>query len=487
MKRNWVLYFMVLPGMLILILFRYVPMYGVLMAFEKYSPAKGIMGSEWVGFKHFVTFFRSLYFGRLLGNTFMLGIFSLLFGFPAPIILALLLNEVRCSRFKRVTQTISYVPYFISTVIVVGLLKDMTSTNEGIINTLIAALGGQKIPSTFSEMLDIMRAVKANDPSIVPFQTYWNINYTQRWVADSIGAQKNLVYYDTDAKEFKCSYREESAKRKELIQTLADMYKEGLINSEIQTLSNEQEQNAVASGKWAFTALYNSSLEKEIFKVQPGEKLPFNIQAMTPPADADGVRRLGIAYQHDGIPGWGLVCSSKTKNPEYLAAYMDQVVSPFGRDIFNYGVEGTTYDIVDGEYVMKDGIDKAEYGVGTQYEVWMVGMGPKARSSDGYLLMKEDQDLNLKNFTDGTVKADFDPAFAIFSADDGSEKANIENALNTCIEENEAKFIYGIRDMSEWDAYVAELEKLASIDDLLKLYNGTQVIVRNPERIFVAK
>ena len=64
---------------------------------------------------------------------------------------------------------------------------------------------------------------------------------------------------------------------------------------------------------------------------------------------------------------------------------------------------------------------------------------------------------------------------------------NLENALNTCIEENEAKFIYGIRDMSEWDAYVAELEKLASIDDLLKLYNGTQVIVRDPERIFVAK
>ena len=346
---------------------------------------------------------------------------------------------------------------------------------------------GQKIPSTFSEMLDIMRAVKANDPSIVPFQTYWNISYTQRWVADSIGAQKNLVYYDTDAKEFKCSYREESAKRKELIQTLADMYKEGLINSEIQTMSFEQEQNAVASGKWAFTAMYHNSLEKEIFKVQPGEKLPFNIQAMTPPADADGVRRLGIAYQHDGVPGWGLVCSSKTKNPEYLAAYMDQVVSPFGRDIFNYGVEGVTYDIVDGDYVMKDGIDKAEYGVGTQYEVWMVGMGPKARTSEGYLLTKEDQELNLKNFTDGTVIADFEPAFAVFNADDGAEKANIENTLNTCIEENEAKFIYGIRDMSEWDAYVAELEKLASIDDLLKLYNSTQTIVRNPERIFVAK
>ena len=145
MQRNWVLYLMVLPGMLALIIFRYVPMYGVLMAFEKYMPAKGILGSKWVGFQHCVNFFHSPYFGRLLGNTFMLGIVTLVFTFPAPILLALLLNEVRNPRFKRVTQTISYVPYFISTVIVVGLLKDMTSTNDGIINTAIVALGGQKI------------------------------------------------------------------------------------------------------------------------------------------------------------------------------------------------------------------------------------------------------------------------------------------------------------------------------------------------------
>ena len=145
MQRNWVLYLMVLPGMLALIIFRYVPMYGVLMAFEKYMPAKGILGSKWVGFQHFVNFFHSPYFGRLLGNTFMLGIVTLVFTFPAPILLALLLNEVRNPQFKRVTQTISYVPYFISTVIVVGLLKDMASTNDGIINTAIVALGGQKI------------------------------------------------------------------------------------------------------------------------------------------------------------------------------------------------------------------------------------------------------------------------------------------------------------------------------------------------------
>lgn len=145
MKRNWMLYLMALPGLLCLLIFKYVPMYGVLMAFENYYPAKGILGSDWVGFKHFVTFFKSPYFERLIGNTFALGIASLIFSFPAPIILALLFNELHNERFKRITQTISYMPYFISTVIVIGLLKDMCSTNDGIINQLIVALGGERI------------------------------------------------------------------------------------------------------------------------------------------------------------------------------------------------------------------------------------------------------------------------------------------------------------------------------------------------------
>lgn len=145
MKRNWMLYLMALPGLLCLLIFKYVPMYGVLMAFENYYPAKGILGSDWVGFKHFVTFFKSPYFERLIGNTFALGIASLIFSFPAPIILALLFNELHSERFKRITQTISYMPYFISTVIVIGLLKDMCSTNDGIINQLIVALGGKRI------------------------------------------------------------------------------------------------------------------------------------------------------------------------------------------------------------------------------------------------------------------------------------------------------------------------------------------------------
>lgn len=143
MRRNGALYAMVLPGILLVILFLYVPMYGVLMAFENYSPAKGILGSEWVGLKHFIKFFHSPYCKRLFSNTFILGGLTILISFPAPIILALLLNELRNAKFKKVTQTISYMPYFISVVVIVGLMKQLLSTNGGVVNAILVAMGRQ--------------------------------------------------------------------------------------------------------------------------------------------------------------------------------------------------------------------------------------------------------------------------------------------------------------------------------------------------------
>ena len=346
---------------------------------------------------------------------------------------------------------------------------------------------GVEVPDTFEEMLAAMRTIRGRILTSAPNRPYGTTNKPKAGAANSTAGRRNLGNNEPAAKDSNRTSRKPPHTRKDRTRPRADMYKEGLINSEIQTMSFEQEQNVIASGKWAFSTMYNGSPEVEIFKVQPGESLPFDIQNITPPADPNGNRYMEIPYQHDGIASWGLICSSKVEHPEYLAAYMDQVVSPYGRDIFNYGVEGVTYDVVDGVPTIKEGIDKDEYGVETQYEVWMVGMGPIVRTGAGYTLQQNCIDLNLKNFVDGTVKARFDPTFTIFDGDAGADKATIENALNTCIEENEAKFIYGIRDMSEWDAYVAELEKIANIDDLLSLYNNAKTIVRDPERIFVAK
>ena len=143
------LHLMVIPGMLCFLLFKYVPMYGIMIAFKNYKGASGgfeaIMSSPWIGFKNFEIFFKSLYCQRVFKNTIYLSVLRLIFSFPAPILLALLINEIRTNWFKRTVQTITYMPYFLSWVVVAGLLNTMLSPDNGAINTLIKMSGGQPV------------------------------------------------------------------------------------------------------------------------------------------------------------------------------------------------------------------------------------------------------------------------------------------------------------------------------------------------------
>lgn len=142
-KRHKFLYLMLLPGILFYIIFHYVPMYGAIIAFKDYSPVLGIIGSEWVGFKHFESFFKSAYFIRVLKNTLGLSIYGLLAGFPVPIILALLLNEIECIRFKKIVQTVTYIPHFISIVVFSGMIVNFTM-QDGLINILLSYFGVER-------------------------------------------------------------------------------------------------------------------------------------------------------------------------------------------------------------------------------------------------------------------------------------------------------------------------------------------------------
>ena len=141
MKHNYVLYLMVLPVILYYIIFCYVPMYGVIIAFLDYDPGWGILNSSWIGLRNFRDFFQSMYFGRLLKNTLTISISSLIFGFPAPIIFALLINEVRNKHFSKTIKTVTYLPHFISLVVICGMIKDFTGA-RGIITQLYVKFGG---------------------------------------------------------------------------------------------------------------------------------------------------------------------------------------------------------------------------------------------------------------------------------------------------------------------------------------------------------
>lgn len=141
MRKNWQLYILILPAIIYFFVFNYLPLYGIQIAFRDYKAVDGILGSAWVGFKNFTTFFDAYYFKRLLANTFLLNMYSLLWSFPIPILLAILLNQIRGDKRKRLIQTSIYVPYFISTVVLAGMLYIFLSPTSGIFNFIREAMG----------------------------------------------------------------------------------------------------------------------------------------------------------------------------------------------------------------------------------------------------------------------------------------------------------------------------------------------------------
>lgn len=163
LQRNYQAYLMVLPSIVLIFIFAYIPMYGILMAFENYRPQLGVLGSKWVGLYHFKDFLTSPHSLNVIRNTLFISVYSLLVGFPCPILLALLLNEVRCQAYKRTVQTISYMPYFISNVVICGMIKSFMSY-DGVFNQITAMFG--MAPKSFL-------SDPALFPSVIVFSDLW--------------------------------------------------------------------------------------------------------------------------------------------------------------------------------------------------------------------------------------------------------------------------------------------------------------------------
>lgn len=155
---KWQLYLFLLLPLLYLVIFSYIPMAGLQIAFKKFMPALGIWGSEWIGFDHFVKFFNSYQFQRVLVNTVAISFYSLIAGFPVPILLALMLNSMRSAWYKKTVQMVTYIPHFISTVVMVGILLQLFNPRIGVFSLMIGALSGGEPPNliakpeTFSHM-----------------------------------------------------------------------------------------------------------------------------------------------------------------------------------------------------------------------------------------------------------------------------------------------------------------------------------------------
>ena len=157
MKRCWIFYVFVIPAVLDCLIFSYAPMYGLQIAFKDYRVKLGIWGSEWVGLKHIMRFLSSPIFSQLMRNTLLISLYSLVFGFPVPILVALMMNELHNQKYKRFVQTATYAPHFISTVALVGLMNLLLARETGIVNQLRATLGYEKI--SFMSMSSAYRTI----------------------------------------------------------------------------------------------------------------------------------------------------------------------------------------------------------------------------------------------------------------------------------------------------------------------------------------
>lgn len=145
LKKDWMLYLLLLPMVVWYLLFLYKPMYGLQIAFKNFSLFRGIEGSDWVGLANFKEFIGSPYFWRNLKNTFLISFYSLIIGFPIPIILALMFNELRHAGFKKFVQTVTYLPHFISIVVVAGIVTNFLAPSSGVINVILDKMGFDKI------------------------------------------------------------------------------------------------------------------------------------------------------------------------------------------------------------------------------------------------------------------------------------------------------------------------------------------------------
>jgi len=201
-KLNKAVYFMALPVLVYYVIFHYIPMGGLVIAFQKYNLFKGISGSDWIGLDNFIKFFTGRNAWRLVKNTFMLSFYSIIFSFPTPIIFALLVNEVKSVYFKKVAQTISYMPHFISLVVICGMIKDFSSTN-GLFNDIVIFFGGAERTNLLTNV-DLFRTIFIGTgvwqgmgwSSIIYLATLSNVDpslYDAAYI-DGAGRIKRIIY-----------------------------------------------------------------------------------------------------------------------------------------------------------------------------------------------------------------------------------------------------------------------------------------------------
>lgn len=204
LKKSGPLYVLLLPSIILLLCFTYLPMYGLVIAFKDYSPALGIWGSPWVGFKHFIQYFNSYQFDLTITNTLQISLYSILVGFPLPIALAILCNQIRIGMFKKVFQVTTYLPHFISTMVMCGMILIFLSPSNGLISNLLELIGIEmpnvlSKPSFFSSIYvwsDVWQHIGWDSIIYLAALSAINPSYYEAATMDGAGKMQKIIHID---------------------------------------------------------------------------------------------------------------------------------------------------------------------------------------------------------------------------------------------------------------------------------------------------
>jgi putative aldouronate transport system substrate-binding protein len=348
---------------------------------------------------------------------------------------------------------------------------------------ILAQAGIDGPPETMDEWLAQMKQIKAELPDVDPFLTQWGLGYFLHAFGRAMNAKIGGVEYDQELGKWVYGPTQDPNYRK-LIEFMHEAYAADAFNLDTigESVTSDRISELQEEGNYAFTYFYYFATSN-IWDYNAGKRPPEGFQGMKPPS-FEGKTHYWITVAHDTIPYWGYMASAKVKNPELLAAYVDNIMSEKSSELFEWGVEGLSFRRTDNggyEYLPEFDEDPAglrELGVGNFHDPRYIHFNDYSQIWFGKYFTKKDDvgrtaaAADIKRLQAGEMIPLVNWPRPLMSGEQNDEISKIMTPVNTYVEEQRIKFITGDRDMSEWDDFVAEINKLGDIDKVLSYYNG---------------
>ena len=345
---------------------------------------------------------------------------------------------------------------------------------------ILAQAGIDGPPETMAEWLEQIKQIKAELPDVDAFLTYWGLGYFLQAFGRPMNAKVRGIEYDQELGKWVYGPTQDPNYRK-LIEFMREAYAAGAFNADTigESITSDRVRELQEEGNYAFTYIYYGQTTG-IWDWEAGKRPPEGFQGMKPPS-FEGNTHYWITVAHDTIPYWGYMASSKVKNPELLAAYIDNVMSEKSYELFEWGLEGLTFRRTDdGGYetlpeFANNTAGLRELGVGNFHDPRYIHYSDRAftwfaktkKGDVGRVAMAAD----IKRLQAGEMIPLVNWPRPLMTGEQNDEISKIMTPVNTFVEEERIKFITGDRDLSEWDDFIAEIRKLGDIDKVLAYYN----------------